>query len=225
MAQQAAPTSSVKSTIITGLDATPIVRPTYGQGGAGRNVIAKSTIQAGATDATTVAYRMVRVPTNSIIKTVRVSLELNGGTATTFSGACGLLFSDTFDGTVNLNQGVLTPFSSACFAIASDAKATNTAWLDITFANAANGSSVTDGFYLPGSTDLPIWLAITQGSPGPLQTQGAWAGVGATSGSTMQSYHLTQDPGGFFDLFWQPSSTNSISKTMSFSMEVAYTTT
>ncbi len=222
MAQQTAPTSLTKSVEITAIDASPPTRYTAGQGGPGRNVSVCGHASITATQATTVGTRLVRIPSNAIVRSVKLCMELNGGTATTVTGNVGLLFSDANDGTPLLNQGQLKPYSSCCFAyqVAFAAIVTPT---EYAFNNAA-GNSATDGFYVPTASIMPIWLALSQGGPGP-QTDGAWAGLGATSLSSAPGYQLNLDPGGFFDLFFQPTTTTNISIAMYMFAEVTYTTT
>lgn len=222
MAQQTAPTSATKSTVITNLDASPQVRASAGQGAPGRLMAAWGTAGITATQATTVATRLVRIPSNAIVKSVQVCIELAGGTATTVTGNMGLLFSDNsnnLDGTPQGNQGSLTPFSSACFMYQKALAAVLTL-TDVTFHNAA-GNSCTDGFYVPSAAGAPIWQALTQGGPYP-QTAGTWAGLGATSLSTAPSYQLSADPGGFFDVFFQATTTTNISATMQMTCLVEY---
>lgn len=229
MAQQSNPTSALYSTVVSGLDPTQnsgfVTRPTAGQGGGGRVVTATGTVLFAATTATTVATRMVRIPSNCIVKAVKFALDLAGGTATTLTGATGLLFSDNaLDGTGIINAGSLVPYSSSFFTATTAMAGYTTAFTDVTYLNSA-GNSATDGYYVPSASTLPIWLAVTQGGPGPTQTAGAWAGTGATSGSTIPSYHLGVDPGGFFDVFFQPTTTTSLSAALNFTCEVTYITT
>lgn len=229
MAQQTAPTSALYSVTVAGLDPNQnsgfVTRPTAGQGGAGRLVVATGTVLFAATTATTVATRMVRIPSNAIVKSVAFALDLAGGTATTLTGATGLLFSDNaLDGTSIINAGSLTPYSSSFFTATTAMAGYTTSFTNVTYLNSA-GNSATDGYNVPSSSTLPIWLAVTQGGPGPVQTPGAWAGTGATSLTTSPSYHVGVDPGGFFDVFFQPTTTTSLSAAMNFTCEVTYVTT
>ena len=229
MAQQTAPTSALYSVLVAGLDPNQnsgfVTRPTAGQGGAGRVVMATGTVLYAATTATTVATRMVRIPSNAVVVRLEAALDLAGGTATTLTGATGLLFSgNALDGTSIINAGSLTPYSSSFFTATTAMAGYTTSFTDITFLNSA-GNSATDGYYVPSASTLPIWLAVTQGGPGPSQTAGAWAGTGAASGSTLPSYHVSSDPGGFFDIFFQPTTTTSLTAAMNFSMRVTYITT
>ena len=84
------------STIITGFDASPIVRPTAGQGGAVHKVVQFATITGVTGDTSSYTYRMVRLPTNSMVHRVLVT---NDVAVTTWAGSIGLYFSDANDGT------------------------------------------------------------------------------------------------------------------------------
>lgn len=222
MAQQAAPTSAVLSTQITAQDGAPFGRLTAGAGGAGLQATAAGTALISATLATTVAVRLVRIPTSALVKKVEIIIELNGATVTTLTGAIGLLWSDNSqDGTPAIDAGSLTPASSSCFAATLAMAGYTLTWHDVTFQNAA-GNSATDGFYVPSASIMPIWLALSQGGPGP-QTPNAWAGLGATSLSTAPLYQLSADPGGFFDVFFQPTTTTSMSAAVNMTCQVAYT--
>jgi hypothetical protein len=223
MAQQTAPTSATLSTVITNLDASPQVRSSGGQGAPARRVTAFGTAVITATQATTVATRLVRIPSNAIVKAVRIGVELNGVTITTLTGAVGLLFSDNannLDGTASLNVNTLKPFSSACFCY-QKAFAAILSMTDVTWDSVQNESSVTDGFYVPSASGAPIWQALTQGGPFP-QAAGTWAGNGATTLSTSPSYQLTQDPGGFLDVFFQATTTTSMTGAVNMTCEVEY---
>lgn len=221
------PTSFVKSGVITGWDATPNARPSAGQGGPGRLVSAWGTALISATQATTAATRLVRIPSNAIVKTVKVGFDLNGATVTTLTGVIGLLFSDApSDGTSAYQQGLGAQFSSACFAATTGAgfdlhTVGSNAMVDVTYTAAVGVSTYTDGFYVPSASGMPIWLAITQGGPAP-QTDGAWAGWGATSLSTSPSYQLASDPGCYFDIYWMPTTISSISKALQMTCECTY---
>lgn len=212
--------SFVLSDVITSIDNNPQYRPGAGVGGLGRRVSLLGNYAAGATDASTIIYRMVRVPTNAIIKKVEVTLDLQGGTATHFQGSVGLYYSDNAnDGTPLLSVASATAVSASFFAKALDMHTfitqTNTVgtgqFTDITFAN-ATGTSATDGFYVPSASNYPLWLALTSGGyQGVLTATGQpesgytanWAGLGAVSSTTNPFYKISQDPGGFLDICFQ----------------------
>lgn len=223
-----ASTSITLSNIVNDLDSTPPVRDTAGMGGAGRTVIVTGVAAVAAALATTAGVRLVRIPSNAIVKSVKVGLDINGLTFTSLTGALGLVFSDNYlDGT-GFNYNNAKQYSCGCFAATTSAGFDFTAakgnMLDVTYKADLGVSTFTDGIYVPSASNMPIWLAITQGGPGP-QTPGAWAGYGATSLSTSPSYQLSADPGGFFDVFYQPTTTTNVSAIFQMTCEVTYTTT
>ena len=223
-APDTAPTSSVKSSIITNLDASPRVITTSGAGATGRYVRRIGVYTPAAAQATSVLARLVRIPSNAVVQSVAVLFDAS---VTTFTFNCGLWFSsNTNDGTSQGNAGNLTAISSAFFAYqivgagfynAQSGAAGHTTnptdgttiqmadtFVDITFANA--GGAMTDGQYLPSNSNLPIWQAVynnllLQG------TNGANA-VGAFTSAT-GVFSVTTDPGGFFDVCIQLHATGS----------------
>ena len=223
-----------KSSLVTGYDASVPYRPQYGAGG-GRTVVQVGSINPGTTDATTVVYRMVRVPTSAVINKLEVALELNGGTATTFTGNIGLYWSDNFpyDGTNAIKSGTNAAVSDSFFTWHYAMAAVNT-FTDATFQN-ATGNSVTDGFYTPSASFQPLWLALTSGGyqgldatlnapKGPWDGSN-WSGLGAVSATSNDFYQLMNDQWqGFLDICFRPSSANSLSiATMIFSVRVTMT--
>ncbi len=225
-----ASTSITKSTQVTNLDASPIVRDTAGQGAPGRLVTVTGNFSIPAALATTAGIRMVRIPSNAVVKSVKFGFELAGSlTATTLIGCVGLVFSDTTnDGTSLVNTLNAKQFSCGCFAATTSAgfdlhTVAADIMLDITYKAQVGVSTFTDGIYTMSASNMPIWLALTQGGPAP-QTQGAWAGYGATSLSTSPSYQLSQDPGVFFDVFFQPTTTTNLSAAAQGVCEVTYFT-
>ena len=216
-----APTSAVKSNVITNLDALPIVRASGG-GAMTRLQRMQATITPAASQATSVLSRLVRIPSNAIVS--RVALILDSA-ATTLTGSVGLWYSDANDGTSNVNQGNLTAISSAFFASAL-AMATfsynpgtdpaNTVGLaapvDITFA--ASSLAFTDGNYVPSQSGVPIWQAVANLLA--LQTTPVGAFVSSSQAAHFQTasaggsvYVRSDDPGGFFDICLQLTSTGS----------------
>lgn len=220
-----------KSQVVTCYDASPPIRPSSGAGGPARLVEQTAVIAVGTNDATTVVYRMVRVPTFAIIKKIEVSLDLAGGTATTFTGNLGLYWSDggtQNDGTQPNYVGANTAVSDSFFAFHVALAAVNSL-TDETFQN-ASGNSVTDGYYLPSSSFQPLWVALTSGAyqglnslnvpKGPADS--LWSGTGAVSSTSNNFYQLTQDPGGFLDICFRPSSANNLSAAMNFTLRATY---
>jgi hypothetical protein len=196
----AAPTSAVLSNIITGLDATPIIRPGVGQVS---SLLQRylATITPAATQAASVLSRLVRVPSNAIIE--RVAVAFDAVSTTTFTGNIGLWYSDNSnDGTSLLNAGNLTAISSTFFAsaVAMGALVVPT---DETFA--ASAVNATDGNYLPSQSFLPIWQAVANSLALQTTPTGAFTNVGQAAHFNTPSvggvnYVRSDDPGGFFDI-------------------------
>ena len=218
-----APTTQVKSTIITNLDATPPVRGTSGQGALGRVVRYQSTMTPTASQATSVLMRFIRIPSNCIVSRVGIILD---APATTLTGNIGLWYSDTSDGTGLLNQGNLTAISSAFFAAAlvmatyayvPGTDPANVVGLsspvDVTFAN--SGGAYTDGQYLPSQSANPIWQAVANNLALQTTPVGAFtkSSIGTPDFTTASAggsvYVRSTDPGGFFDIGLQLTSTGS----------------
>ncbi len=70
--------------------------------------------------------------------------------------------------------------------------------VDVTFQNMA-GNSVTDGYYVPSNSTLPLWKAVASSTA--LAAGAFWTYAGSAV--------PTADPGGFFDICLQLSSTGS----------------
>lgn len=207
------------SNVITGFDAQPIVRPTAGQGGPAELKTCMATVTAVQGDTSSFAYRMVRLPTNAIVRSVRVGLD-SQGTVTTFAGSIGLYFSDMpqpgSDGTNQLNIGVI--FSASFFAFQyTPVVVTSGGLVDVTYQN-ATGNSATDGWYVPSASNQPLWQADAQGG---YQTTKNFAGFGAASSATAPGFHMASDPGGFFDIVWANTSTVN-SASLQLTMEVTW---
>ena len=142
--------ANLKSTAITNMDAKPPVWPTAGQEG-GRTVVYDVVGIAGpTTDGATTGglLRMVRVPSNAIIRKVSYCQK---AATTTAAFSFGIYYSDASDGTSAANvSAAATAIMSTMFGSAVDTHAATT-WVDTTFAN-------TSGF-LPTDTVLPLWKA------------------------------------------------------------------
>lgn len=207
-----APATATKSTMITNLNATPAAMNTAGNGAPGRLMRVHSTITPTASQATSVLNRLVRIPSNAIVS--RVMIFMDAATTTT-TGNIGLWFSDANDGTSVGNRGNLTAISS-CFFADTLVMATyyglpgtgpNTSVgagfgaVDITFAN-AKGTNY-DGVYIPSQSGNPIWKAVYNSLVG-LTTNAAGAFTSAAG-----VIAVTTDPGGYFDVCLQLTSTGS----------------
>ncbi len=206
-----APTTATKSAQITNLDASPIVVNNAGNGAPGRLMRVQSTITPTASQATSVLNRLVRIPSNAIVSRVAVILDSAG---TTITGNIGLYFSDANDGTSPQYRGVLTAISNCfftdtlamatyCYVVGTDpANVVGlSAPVDVTFAN--SGGANYDGVYLPSQSGLPIWKAVYNSLVG-LTTNAAGAFTSAAG-----VIAVTSDPGGYFDIGLQLTSTGS----------------
>ena len=204
-----APTTNVKGTVITSLDATPPVRTTAGSGAPSGvyRVVGVNTFAIN--HATSALVRFVRIPSNAIVQSVKVALD--AAPSTSLVGNFGLWFSTGDDGTSVSNRGNLTAISSAFFADTITFTTFNVgvttpfAPVDITFGN--SGGTNYDGVYLPSQAVNPIWQAVYNSLVG-LTTNAAGAFTTASGqhyipngGSTMT------DPGGYFDIGCQLTST------------------
>lgn len=206
-----APATAVATAVITNLDALPAVRTTAGQGAPSKVYRIEGMNSFSINQATTVLTRFVRIPSNAIVKSVKVILD--AAPSTSLVGNWGLWFSDALDGTSTSNKGNLTGISSACFADTITFTTFNVgvttpfAPVDITFGN--SGGSNYDGNYLPSQAINPIWQAIynslvtkTTNAAGAFTTAAGQHFIGGNlPDSTMG------DPGGFFDICCQLTST------------------
>lgn len=219
-----APLTTVKSNVITNLDASPLVRPSAGGGAAALVHRQIATITPAASQATSVLDRMCRIPSNAV--GVRVYLLWDAATTTSTTNV-GLWYSDsTTDGTSVINQGNLTAISSAFFAsviaMATFAAVPGTdpsntiglggGFIEVTFMN--SGGAFTDGQYLPSQLGNPIWLAVAnslalQTTPVGAFTSAAIAPHFQTASAGGSVYVRSDDPGGYFDVCLQFTSTGS----------------
>jgi hypothetical protein len=139
-------TEALKSTPVTRLDATPPVRTTSGQGANGvlhhidGTVTATTAMDAGST------YRLVRLPSNAIVKEVWACLDT---AVTTFTADIGVYYSSGAD---------TPPGTVAATAIDADLFASAVAFAAIvvptqyTHEAAASAFAVADMF-------MPLWQA------------------------------------------------------------------
>ena len=148
-------TEIVKSTAITDLDASPAKRATSGKGGKGLVTIVDGSchVTSGVTAAGASYYRLVRVPSNCIVKKVEMWLDAAG---TTITGDIGLYYSDSpnLDGTSNANVAAAgTPINADHFgsAVALAAVVTPT---EYTFEATT---------YLAADTRLELWNTASSG--------------------------------------------------------------
>ncbi len=166
-------TSLLDSPSITNLDAIPPFTPTTGQGGPGFNREINDWVTALSADSTSSVYKLVRIPTNAIVKKV----VLWSAVASAGAADINVCFSDaTNDGTTTANQGTIPQVNSANNKLFGAAVALTSV--------AAAGEDVTfSGTYTQALKNLPMWAALA------VLQNAAVAGSG-----------YTDDPGGFFDI-------------------------
>lgn len=109
--------STLKSTSITTLDAAPPnIGPTAGQGASGKLKVSTDYVTTVSADSATSTYRMIRIPSNAIIK--QLLCEAAAMSAGKFE--LGVYYSDSVSdaGISGLNTGVVN--SQSALFIASD---------------------------------------------------------------------------------------------------------
>lgn len=160
-----------KSASITGLDASPGVASTSGEGAQGNLRCANDSVTGVVGDSIGSVYRIVRIPTDAKVKRVLFSL----GTASTAGAAdISVAFSDSpYEGNAAyqaLAGGVVQvtgPVDNKMFGTAQSLTATQKN-LDVTF----------NGTFTIAHQNLPLWQVFVN--------------LGATQ--------FTTDPGGAFDI-------------------------
>lgn len=144
-------TSTLKGLQITGLDANPAVGYTAGEGAPGMNRSVDGYVTTLSADSTSSTYKMVRLPSNAKVK----SVKLNSAVASAGAADINIVYSDsTVDGTSVSNQGTIPQMSAAnnkLFGAAQSLVGTSQN-VDVTFANATN-------FPYP-SINIPLWSVL-----------------------------------------------------------------
>ena len=145
-------TEALKSTPIINLDTVPVIPNTIGEGGQGfiREVGAYVTSTAGVTTGST--YKMVRIPTNAKVKTVKFSSAAHGGSA---AFDIDVAYSDsTLDGTAISVQGTIIQIAAADNKLFGAAITAVSAQVhtDETYANLTN--------FPYGSENVPLWSVL-----------------------------------------------------------------
>ncbi len=97
-------TEALKSTAITSLDAAPPVRTTSGRGAQGRLEHIDGVITVTDGDLATSTYAMVRIPSNAVVKDLKIAVDT---TVTTLTCDIGLSYSTGNDGTPIALQGTV----------------------------------------------------------------------------------------------------------------------
>ena len=149
-------TSHLKATALTNLDASPILEPNTGAGGATLNRSADGYAVPLANDATTSTYQLVRIPSTAIVKQVKFGSQAQA--AGKFN--LGLYFSTSLkDGTAASNQNSDgTPKVAAASAdsfFATDVDCASA----VQAANYTNGNGTTTSYTFDLMQE-PIWKAL-----------------------------------------------------------------
>jgi hypothetical protein len=147
-------TEIIKSTAITGLDATPPLRGTTGIGTTytPKKTHAVAAVTSGVTAAGASYYRMVRLRSTAKVKRILMWLDAAG---TTITGDAGIYYSDSPnpDGTTSLNSAGAV-INVDHFASAVALAAIVLVPLDVT------REATT---YLGADMDLPLWNTAASG--------------------------------------------------------------
>lgn len=139
---------NLKSSGITNLDASPIVRDTSGEGAAGILRQTNDFAVLSAAASVTSTYRIVRVPSNAKVKSVSLESEAQGAGKVNVS----VYYSDgTADGTALANSGVIVPTTGDSF-FASD--------VDLAAAVASTNVTNESGNYPLSKRNQPLWQAL-----------------------------------------------------------------
>lgn len=192
-------TDAIKSQSITNLDATPIVPNSSAQGAPGRRVVVDDFCATTVTglQSTGSYYKLVRIPTGAIIKSVRVfsdkALDAKAS-APTLGLDFNLAFSDsTDDGTPTYLQGLVpqtgTGATTTTFATYSSP---NIIFGTVAISTAAGGGGNTASL---GPTELLLNGSRTNYPLSSLIPEPLWQIFNYTDGRSNVA-----DPGGYMDL-------------------------
>jgi hypothetical protein len=175
----AAYTLGALSDVLTDQDAVISIRRSPGKGGSYTPQRVEANIVPGATTASPVAYPMVRVPSDCIVKKVTVVCD---ALPTTFTADITLGFPSAINAQsagqdANANSVVNSLSGAAAFFQAAHAFASDTAGVpvEVTFKNVGNAAG-----YKPSKAFQPLW----------------------------QAAGLASNPGGFFDVVLLTTITN-----------------
>ena len=141
-------TSALKSTQITNLDATPVTPNTRGINAPGGVQLVDGYVTAVASDAAGSTYKMVRVPSNAVVKRLTLASEAQGAGKINLS----VYYSDSaVDGTQPSLQGIIVPTTGDQF-FASD--------VDLTSAVTPTDVTNESGNYTPDKRNKRLWDAL-----------------------------------------------------------------
>ena len=193
-------TDALKSQSITNLDAVPSVPNTAAQGAPGRSVQVDDYVTCTVTGLQSVGsyYRLVRIPTNAVIKSVVIAGAAldSKPTSPTLALDFSLAFSDDAtvgDGTPTFLQGLIpqtgTAGTTTTFATYSSPNIVFGTFTVTTATGMGGGTATiapTDIFFSGSRTNYPLSVLINEP---------AWQWFGFTDGRGNPA-----DPGGMFDL-------------------------
>jgi hypothetical protein len=182
---------TLKSQSLTNLDATPFVPNSAGQGAGGRYVVVDDVCSATAVGLGTSAstYKLVRIPTGAIVKSVVIATDVALDTGThALAFDANLIFSDsTIDGTPTALQNLIptTANTGATTTIAAYSSP-NKIFGSVNNTSASVVYGPTDIVFAGSRTNYPM-VNLTQ--------QPLWQTFGFVDGRGNPA-----DPGGYFDL-------------------------
>lgn len=176
-------TENIVSTVLTNLNASPVVRPIVGEGGPAVVYRVDDNFTTTSGDTSGSFYRAARFPRNAHVKSVLVWLDAQ---VTTFTADLNVAWSNSaVDGTQVTYQGTVPQISAAN--------------------NKLFGAAVAFGDVLEPTNYI---AGNTTNFPSGSNMQPLWEVLG-----------YTVDPGGFFDLYFAITSTNSESAKVNVAVE------
>lgn len=137
---------TTKSTSVTNRDTSPQIANTAGKGGAWRSRKIDGYVAGAATDSSTSQYRMVRVPSNCIVKSVVWDHSAFGGSCAADVG----LYYPAESPDLGVGQTASAVIDADMFASALTLVSALTAPLDITSES---------GVYTLDERNMPLWQA------------------------------------------------------------------
>lgn len=194
-------TDALKSQSITNLDATPTIPNTAGQGAPGRVVQVDDYVTCTVTglQSTGSFYKLCRIPTGAVIKSVTIASDKaldTKPTAPTLALDFNLVFSDDTlpgDGTPTFLQGLVPQIGTAgTTTTLATYSSPNIVFGTTTVTTAGGGGG---GAAALGPTDIIFSGSRTNYPFSTLINEPAWQWFGFTDGRGNPA-----DPGGMFDL-------------------------
>lgn len=165
--------STLKSAVITNLDASPLIIPTAGEGAAGFLKLIDDYLSPLTADTTSSSYRLCRFPTNAKVK----NFSIYSAVATAGSADINVIFSDSTDDGTQASLQNMIPTSALTGATTTIASYTSPNQL---FGAAQSITALTEptnytfaGIFTPAMSVEPLWAALG----------------------------FTTDPNGYFDIY------------------------